>query len=202
MSIVPSTPPSLVLLPTGPGRAKTLERGPIVSYQAAAFFPDGERLLIAANEEGKPVRLYVQSLEAGGPRAVSGPGLRFAPPSDVISPDGRTAAVTDGEGRVVLFPLDGAEPRLAPGLEPGDVPMRWSARRAVALRLPFRRAAGTDPEGRRSTVAGREVVARITPPDPAGVESIVAAQVTPDGRSWVYSYFQYRNDLHLVTGLK
>ena len=42
----------------------------------------------------------------------------------------------------------------------------------------------------------------IQPPDPAGVESFVAAQVTPDGRSWVYSYFQYRNDLHLVTGLR
>ena len=201
VSIVPSTPPSLVLLPTGPGRAKTLERGPIVSYQAAAFFPDGERLLLAANEEGKPVRLYVQSLESGGPRAVSGPGLRFAPPSDVISPDGRTAAVTDGEGRVVLFPLDGAEPRLAPGLEPGDVPMRWSLDgqslfvfRFDELPARIRRVTFDRP--------GREVVARITPPDPAGVESIVAAQVTPDGRSWVYSYFQYRNDLHLVAGLK
>ena len=200
-SIVPSTPPSLVLLPTGPGRAKTLERGPIVSYQAVAFFPDGERLLIAANEEGKPVRLYVQSLEAGGPRAVSGPGLRFAPPSDVISPDGRTAAVTDGEGRVVLFPLDGAEPRLAPGLEPGDVPMRWSLDGQALFVFRFDELPA---QIRRVTFdrPGREVVARITPPDPAGVESIVAAQVTPDGRSWVYSYFQYRNDLHLVTGLK
>jgi hypothetical protein len=201
VSIVSSTPPSLVLLPTGPGRAKTLERGPIVSYQAVAFFPDGERLLLAANEEGKPVRLYVQSLEAGGPRAVSGPGLRFAPPSGVISPDGRTAAVTDGEGRVVLFPLDGAEPRLAPGLEPGDVPMRWSVDGQALFVFRFDELPA---QIRRVTFdrPGREVVARITPPDPAGVESIVAAQVTPDGRSWVYSYFQYRNDLHLVAGLK
>jgi Tol biopolymer transport system component len=201
VSIVPSTPPSLVLLPTGPGRTKTLERGPIVSYQAVAFFPDGERLLLAANEEGKPVRLYVQSLEAGGPRAVSGPGLRFAPPSDVISPDGRTAAVTDGEGRVVLFPLDGAEPRLAPGLEPGDVPMRWSLDGQALFVFRFDELPA---QIRKVTFdrPGREVVARINPADPAGVESIVAAQVAPDGRSWVYSYFQYRNDLHLVTGLK
>ncbi len=201
VSIVSSTPPSLVLLPTGPGRSRTLERGPIAAYQAVAFFPDGERLLLAANEEGKPVRLYVQSLEAGGPRAVSGPGLRFAPPSDVISPDGRTAAVTDGEGRVVLFPLDGAEPRFAPGLEPGDVPMRWSLDGQALFVFRFDELPARI---RRVTFdrPGREVVARIKPADPAGVESIVAAQVTPDGRSWVYSYFQYRNDLHLVTGLK
>lgn len=201
VAIVPSTPPSLTLLPTGPGQAKTLERGPIVSYQTVAFFPDGERLLIAANEEGKPVRLYVQTIESGAPRAVSGTGLRFSPPSDVVSPDGRTAAVTDGEGQVVLFPLDGAAPGLAPGLEPGDVPIRWSldGRSLFVFRfdeLPAR-IRRVDLDTHR-----REVIAEITPTDPAGVESFVAAQVTPDGRSWAYSYFQYRTDLHLVTGLK
>ena len=42
----------------------------------------------------------------------------------------------------------------------------------------------------------------IAPADPAGIESFVAAQVTPDGGALVYSFFQYRNDLHLVAGLK
>lgn len=201
VSIISSSPPSLTLLPTGPGSPRTLDRGPIVSYQAAAFFPGGERLLLAANEEGKPVRLYVQDVQSGAPRAVSGPGLRFAPPSDVVAPDGRSAAVTDGDGRVVLYPLDGAEPRLAPGFEPGDVPLRWSVdgRSLFAVRfdeLPAR-LRRIDLE-----TGGREVVATVRPPDPAGIESIVAAQVTPDGSSWVYSYFQYRNDLHLVTGVK
>ena len=34
VAIVPSTPPSLTLLPTGPGKTKTLERGPIAAYHA------------------------------------------------------------------------------------------------------------------------------------------------------------------------
>jgi Tol biopolymer transport system component len=201
VAIVPSTPPSLVLLPTGPGQPRTLERGPIASYQAAAYFPDGERLLIAANEEGKPVRLYVQSIEAGGPRAVSGPGLRFAPPSDVVSPDGRAAAVVDGNGHVILFPLDGGAPSPIQGLEPGEVPIRWGVdgRSLYVVRydeLPARIRRLDFASGRR------DVIAQIVPADPAGVEAVIAAQVTPDGRSWVYSFFQYRNDLHLVTGLK
>jgi len=201
VSIVPSTPPSLVLLPTGIGQPKTLERGPIVSYQATAFFPDGERLLLAANEEGKPVRLYVQSVETGGPRAVSGPGFRITTSTDAISPDGRFAAVIDAEDRVLLFPLDGADPSPVPGLEPGDIPMRWSADGGSIYVFRYDEQPAhirrIDLDTRR-----REVIAQINPPDPAGIESIVSAQVTPDGRSWVYSYFQYRNDLHLVTGLK
>lgn len=201
VSIVPANPPSVVLLPTGPGRSKTLDRGPIASYQAAAFFPGGERLLLAANEEGKPVRLYVQSTETGGPRAISGDGYRFMPSTDAVSPDGRVASVIDAEGRVVLYPLDGAEPRLAPGLEPGDVPMRWSVDGRALFVLRYDEMPARIRKIDLATQK-REVVATIAPPDPAGVESIVAAQVTPDGRSWVYSFFQYRNDLHLVTGLK
>jgi Tol biopolymer transport system component len=201
VSIVPTTPPSLVLLPTGPGRARTLERGAIVSYQAVSFFPGSERLLIAGNEEGKPVRLYVQSVESGAPRAVSGPGLRITTSTDAVSPDGRTAAVIDGDGRVLLFPLDGGDPSPVPGLELGDVPMRWSAdgRALYVFRLDELPA-----RIRRVDLVARsrEAVAEIAPPDPAGVESFVSARVTPDGRSWVYSYFQYRNDLHLVSGLK
>ena len=132
---------------------------------------------------------------------MSGPGFRITPSTDAVSPDGRVAAVIDGSDRVLLFPLDGGDPSPVPGLEPGDIPMRWSAdgRSLFVFRydeMParIRRVSfGT---------AGREVVAQITPPDPAGIESVVSAQVTTDGRSWVYSFFQYRTDLHLVTGLK
>jgi dipeptidyl aminopeptidase/acylaminoacyl peptidase len=201
VAIVPSSPPSLTLLPTGPGQARTLDRGPLVSYQAVSFFPDGQRLLLAANEEGKPVRLYVQSVESGAPRAVSGAGFRITTSTDAVSPDGRVAAVIDGEDRVLLFPLDGADPAPVPGLEPGDIPMRWSAdgRSLFVFRYDEQpaRIRRIDLDSR-----SRAAVAQIAPPDPAGIESFVSAQVTPDGRSWVYSFFQYRNDLHLVTGLR
>ncbi|MBK8597259.1 MAG: protein kinase [Holophagales bacterium] len=201
VSIVQSDSQRLVLLPTGPGQLKALDRGPIVSYQAAAWLPDGNRLLLSANEEGKPTRLYLQSVEGGLPRAISGDGLRITTSTDAISPDGRLATVLDGSDRVVLFPLDGGEPRLLPGLEPGDVPMRWSAdgRSVFVFRydeMPARiRRVDIDP-------VRRELVAEIVPPDLAGIHSLVAAQTTPSGDSWVYSYFSFRNDLYLATGAK
>ena len=82
-------------------QARLAYEAAIASYQAAAFFPGGDRLLLAANEEGKPVRLYVQSTEAGGPRAISGDGYRITTSTDAVSPDGRVASVIDAEGRVV-----------------------------------------------------------------------------------------------------
>ncbi|MFN7985919.1 MAG: WD40 repeat domain-containing serine/threonine protein kinase [Thermoanaerobaculia bacterium] len=201
VAIVPSNPPSLTLLPTGPGKTKTLDRGPIAAYHAVAFFPDGERLLIAGNEEGKPVRLWIQSIESGAPRSVTGSGYRITTSTDAVSPDGRVATVLDASDRVLLYPLDGGEPSFVPGVEPGDIPMRWSAdgRALFVFRydeFPARIRRVDLPSGRR------EVVATVAPNDPAGIESFVAAQVTPDGRSWVYSFFQYRNDLYLVTDVK
>ena len=201
VAIVPSTPHRLMLLPTGPGQPRTLDSGRIVAYQAVAFFPGGDRLLLAANEPGEVVRLYVQSVLGGPPRQIPGEGLRFAPSSDIVSPDERYAAATDGDGRIVLVPVDGSEPRVAPGFEKGDVPLRWStdgvslfAIRLDELPLKLRRI--------NVQTGAREVFSTLTPPDPAGVESVVAAQTTPDGRTWVYSYFQYRNDLYLVSGLR
>ena len=127
--------------------------------------------------------------------------MRIVPSSDAISPDGARAAVLDAADRVVLFPLGEGIPLPVPGLEPGDVPVRWSAdgRSLFVVRfdeLPFRvRRVDLD-------TARRQEVTEAAPPDPAGIEMIVSAQVTPDGSAYAYSFFQYRTELHLLTGLR
>ena len=42
----------------------------------------------------------------------------------------------------------------------------------------------------------------IVPPDPAGVLAISPILITPDGKSYAYSYRRLLDDLFLVTGLK
>ena len=42
----------------------------------------------------------------------------------------------------------------------------------------------------------------LTPPDPAGVLAISPILITPDGKSYVYSYRRQLDDLYLVENLK
>lgn len=45
-------------------------------------------------------------------------------------------------------------------------------------------------------------MSRNEPPDKAGVSSIIEFQITPDGKSYVYSYTRLISQLYLVRGLK
>ena len=42
----------------------------------------------------------------------------------------------------------------------------------------------------------------LAPPDRTGVNGILAIRITPDGRSYAYSYYQPLSDLFVVEGLK
>jgi len=48
----------------------------------------------------------------------------------------------------------------------------------------------------------RRLWKEIVPPDPAGVLAVGPIVITPDGKSYVYSYRRALDDLFLVTGLK
>lgn len=118
-----------------------------------------------------------------------------------VSPDGRLVAVVVAGGRVLLFPLGGGEPRPAPGLAPNEVPIQWSpdGRRLYAYRhgeLPA-------PVFSVDVVSGRrEPLRELIPRDPAGVMDVATVRITPDGKSYVYSYNQLLSVLYLVEGLK
>src|SRR6266851_6144067 len=60
ISVLPSTPSQIVLLPTGPGSPKKVNRFNIDDYGLADFFPDGKRILFSGTEAGHAMRDYVQ----------------------------------------------------------------------------------------------------------------------------------------------
>jgi Tol biopolymer transport system component len=186
------------LVPTGPGPSKTLNLGGIDTDGpvGGTFFPDGKRILIEGRERGRPYRSFVQNIEGGPPRPITPEGVH----SQAISPDGRLLAVLDPERRILLYPVDGGTPKVAPGpAEPGNLE-RWSAdgrslfviERHEVLAKVWRRDMAT---GRR------ELSKEIAPADPAGILSFNPF-ILADGRSYIYGYGRSLSTLYLVQGLK
>jgi hypothetical protein len=52
------------------------------------------------------------------------------------------------------------------------------------------------------TTGKRELVTTITVADPAGVTSMQAVRMTPDGKSYAYSYSREQSDLFIVEGVR
>ena len=191
------SPSRLRLLPTGPGEARDLtERG--LAYQfGARFLPDGRHVIFRASEAGHGLRYYVQALEAGKPHSFSPEGVSGAV---AVTPDGRFVCGIGADGRPLLFPVDGGPPRPFAGLEPGDVPLRWSPDgKTLYVRngyLPAR-LYRIDTSSNK-----RELWRELVPSDPAGILSIRTIRLTPDGNSFFYGYTRHLSDLYLVEGLK
>jgi serine/threonine protein kinase len=197
LTIERGTPPQVVLLPTGAGEPRTLPRHGLTDLLAAQWFSDGKRILLNGAEAGGGLRSYVQEIDSGTVRPVTPEGVW----AQLVSPDGTKLLTGGAERRLALFPLEGGEPRPVPGAEIGDRAAQWTAdghgifvfRRdqipCRVYRLDLERP-------------HREMFREFTPADPAGVVATHEVLITPDGKSYAYSYVRLLSELYLVEGLR
>ncbi len=188
----------LVLLPTGPGQARPLEREGL-QYHSAGWLPDGSRILAMANEAGRGVRFYVQDLAGGKPRAITPEGV--GAPWVRSSPDGRSVIGLDQDRKPFVCPVEGGAFRSIPGLTAADLPIQWSADgRSLYVYRPSELPAKVY---RLDLATGRKTPwKQLMPADPAGVVGIGPVHMTPDGKSLAYSYSRILSDLYVIDGLK
>jgi hypothetical protein len=116
-----ANPPSAVVYPIGAGAPRTLERGPIESYQTLQWFPDSSELLVSANEPSRPIRDFRQSIGGDPPEPVTPEGI-----SGSLRPDGKAILALDGHGVWQLYPVGKGSPTVARGLSPDDRVDAWS----------------------------------------------------------------------------
>jgi hypothetical protein len=188
----------LTLLPTGAGEPKLLPKSGM-NYQSAMWFPDGRRVLISGNEPGHGSRLYVQDIPDGKPRAITPEGVSFLFPT--MAPDGKSVVASGADRRPAIYPTEPGEPRAVPGLEPEDIPLRWTANGASIF--VYRPSAPPLRVEKVDVKTGhRTLWKEIRPPDPSGVEQVGPIEITPDETSYVYSYRRALDELYLATGLR
>ena len=193
-----TTPLQLYLLPTKAGESRAVTNDNI-DHLAAAFMPDGKRIVFAGTEPNKGVRLYLQNIENGKPQPISpeGGGL----PIVLLTPDGKYAIGVDAAGTRVLYPVDGGDPRPIPGILPGENPTGFSA---DGKSLFVHNIAGLPTVVTRVDLATgkRSEWKRLEPADAAGVDSVGGINITPDEKSYVFAYTRQLSDLYVVEGLK
>jgi Tol biopolymer transport system component len=194
---VPTSPPQLVLYPTGAGEPRKLERGGLVSYESARFFADGSRIVFCGHEEGKGVRCYVQDIAGGKPRPVTPEGTSDA----FVSPDGRQILVKASGHPLVLYPVDGGEARPVPGATGGDSVIRWSVDgRSILVARSGEVPARVE---RLDVAAGkRELMRTLGPANLTGVLSVGPFAFSSDLKSYAYACRRMSSHLFLVEGAR
>jgi WD40 repeat protein len=192
--------PSVTILPTGAGESLPVARGPIASYDAVAWVPDGQAVVFTGHEPGRGTRVYVEHVKDGTPRAVSPEGYTFPSYTAPVSPDGRTI-VAAGGGQLALVSLADGTLRALPGAESGDAVLRWTADGSAVFVI--RRRDSPASIWRLAVANGRrDFILGLAPSDQAGYSALVSVQITPDGRHVAYSFGQSFMDLYLVRGLR
>jgi len=191
----------VALLPTGVGPSRTLPVQGLASVGEARWYPDGQSLLISGNRNGEAVRLWRLPLSGGAAEPVTPEGTAFGQLAKfVVSPDGRTVATPHPDGGVALFPLDGGAPRRLAGTEKG-VPLafvpdgtslligRREENRLELLRFELA-------SGAMKVVSKREDADSLV-----GGGDAAVIHLTPDGRTFCYSYTSNPSTLFAVDGL-
>jgi eukaryotic-like serine/threonine-protein kinase len=187
----------LVVLAVGAGESRPLTDDQI-NCQWAKWFPDGKCILLVGSERGHGVRTYILDLEGGKRRPITPEGVEAM----LISPDGQWIVARGSQRKLSLLTVSGGEPRLIPGLAAEDVPIQWSRNgRSIYVRQNVEGAA-TVQVSRLDLSTGRKELWKEFVPDPARVASVLPIVLTPDGKSYAYTYGHYLSDLYLAEGLK
>ena len=192
--------PQLVLLPTGAGTTRVLPSHGLTDLYWARWFPRGGRLLVVgAGADGIPGS-FIQDVQNGQLEDVGEKGMLAV----LVSPDGRRLLMSDPLSGYQVWPLDGGPPTELEGLDTTDRPIQWTADR----QLLYVRESGDLALGvhRFDMVTGKtELLTELIPADLSGVVSVGGGRgqvaATPDGKSFVYTYWTFLRDLFLVEGL-
>ena len=192
------SPAQLKLLPTGAGQSKDLTHDSI-NHNWAHWFSDGKRILFSGNEPGKGERLYVLELDSGKSTPVSPEGVNGN--AFVISPDSQYVAAIGPDQHGYLYPINGGDSRVIPGVNLGEQPITWSTDgRSLYVYQPGELPAHVY---RVDVHSGQRTLWKdLMPTDPAGVENIGPILLTPDAQTCVFGYHRDLADLYLVEGLK
>ena len=116
--------PQLLVVPTAVGEPRALPLEDFHVRGGVFLPPDGRSIVFSAREKDGDTGDYIVDLAGGKPRKFVTERITGGA---AISPDGKAFAALGPAGEPKIYAFDGGNPRPIPGLDPGDVPIQWSA---------------------------------------------------------------------------
>ncbi len=195
--VVATMPDQIMMLPTGAGQPITVAAPGLSNFGTAHILPDGEHIVVIAQENHRPLRSFLVDLHGGKPRPITPEGIS----SYVVSPDGKSLAARDMDHLLSIYSTDGSPPRRIPNSPSGLVPIAWTA--------DGRSLYADDPSSmplkvyRVDNATGQQqLVKELMPADPSGLVDIFGPLITPDGKAYAYNTYRVLSTLYLVKGLE
>jgi Tol biopolymer transport system component len=182
------------LLPTGAGEPTTVPFGDLKVW-GAQFLSDGESIGFTAIGRDGAERAYVVSRRGGPPHLIAS-----ATSSAIFSPDGTAMATSDAKGHILIYPIEGGQPRTISGFDPTGSLIQWSRDGWIYVRNGDQVPTVVE---RFEIASGRKEAWRtMMPADASGVIAIQRIVLTRDARCWAYSFNRaLSSDLYMISGL-
>ncbi|HJQ24925.1 MAG TPA: winged helix-turn-helix domain-containing protein [Blastocatellia bacterium] len=194
-----TSPPRLVLLPTGAGEMKVIESGEIEWRETGMWFPDSRRVVLMGKEPGHQRRSYVYDLERNELRPLTEEGTVVM----LLAPDGKhmlAGVVGTNNQKVEVRALEGGEARPFTALVDNDIPISWAADNQAIFVV---QRGLLDKVFKLNLATGqREQWKELMHADPAGLLYLSPCSINPDGRAYGYTYFRVLSQVYLVENVK
>ncbi|MGH9529205.1 MAG: protein kinase domain-containing protein [Terriglobales bacterium] len=189
------SPPDFVLLPTGVGQQRPISTGNVIP-SGGQFFADSKRLLFDGHEPGHGSRIYIGSVDGAQPRPITPEGYGLGSYPHDVSPDGKRIATVTGDG-IALIPVDGGDPQLVRGSQPGESPLRWE-KDGNALLVGLRGDTSCPVSRLDLQTGARTPWKTVSAADSAGVVGVSCPRIAADEQHYVYGYVRNLSDLFLL----
>jgi eukaryotic-like serine/threonine-protein kinase len=189
----------LSVVPTGAGQVRLLTYDK-VSYERVRWLPGNKEVLASGYEAGHGSRDYLIDVSTGNSRAITPEGTVGTLPS----PDGRSTAARQADGRWAIVPLDGGSVRLIPGLDTKYRVFGWSADGASVFAIPeLLQSEKVGKVYRVDVVTGKMVLDKTFGEGlESGIGNVGAYYLPAANGAYAYVYMKVLSQIYVVRGMK
>lgn len=190
----------ILVVPVRAGAVRMFEYPQFKTIEDAGFLPDSKQFVLFASTNEEHIESFFQDVAGGKLKAARLKDVHFFGDAQNISPDGRLIIGKDSAGIAKVFRLDGGPPILFSGMEKNETPIQWSQNSDAIFvydssLLPAKVYKIEIADGHRT------LFKEIMPPDRAGVARVRSIRISPDEKSYAYTYGRLLATLYLIDGV-